>query len=102
MIGSTAFTVIHKLDHNNYRVQRVGSDDRPKIEHIDNLVAAPLLPDAVYLNLEGNTSVTATDTVRNPAALDDDLVTESTSKPDGKKYEVELIAAQDGDDFLVK
>ena len=96
------FTVIHKLDHNTYRVQRVGSDDRPKIEHIDNLVAAPLLPDAVYLDLEGGAADTAADTIGNPATLDDDLVTESTSKPDGKKYEVELIAAQDGDNFLVK
>jgi len=96
------FTVIHKLDHNTYRVQRVGSDDRPKIEHIDNLVAAPLLPDAVYLDLEGGAADTAADTIGDPVTLDDDLVTESTSKPDGKKYEVELIAAQDGDNFLVK
>ena len=41
--------------------QRVGSDDRPKIEHIDNLVAVPLLPDAMYLDLGGDAADTATD-----------------------------------------
>ena len=94
--------MIHKLDRNTYRVQRVGSDDRPQIEHIDNLVAAPLLPDAVYLDLDKGAACTAIDAVEETVAPDDDLVTESTSKPDGKKYEVELIAAQDGDNFLVK
>ena len=97
-----SLTVIHKLDHNTYRVQRIGSNDRPKIEHIDNLVAAPLLPGAVYLDLEGGAADAATDAVGGATALDDDLVTESTSKPDGKKYEVELIADRDGDNFLVK
>ena len=63
------FTVIHKLDHNTYRVQRVGSDDRPKIEHIDNLVAAPLLPDAVYLDLEEGAADTAADTITPSGTL---------------------------------
>ena len=95
-------TVVHKLDHSTYRVQRVGSDDRPQIEHFDNLVVAPLLPDAVYLDLDKGAAYTASDVVRDAAALDGNLVTESTSKPDGKKYEVELIAAQDADNLLVK
>ena len=54
---------VHKLDRNAYRLQRVGSDDRPKIEHIDNLVATPLLSDAVYLDLDKGAACTATDVV---------------------------------------
>jgi hypothetical protein len=41
------FVVTATEGYNRYLVQRIGSDDTPQSEHIDNLVNAPILPSAV-------------------------------------------------------
>ena len=68
----------------------MGSDDRPQREHVDNLVAAPILPEEVTVQATANTL---------PA---DKLVAEATSevisdshKAPLKKYEVEEIAGHE-------
>ena len=74
--------------------------DTPQIEHIDNLVAALLLPDAV--SLPASMALEATDEFGCRLEAGSTLVTETTTKSKGKKYEVEYIAAQDDDSFLIE
>jgi transposase InsO family protein len=63
-----------------YMVQRLGSDDAPQQEHVDNLIAAPVLPDSVPVKLN-----------------DTDLKTSTKTK-----FQVEKIVGQEADKFLIK
>jgi hypothetical protein len=95
------FVVVEKLGSNIYMVLRMGSDDKPQREHIDNLVAAPVLPEAITVHAAASTEAEAEPTGEPVAGATSGVITES-GKPSSKKFEVELIAGQEGGKYLVK
>ena len=108
------FVVVEKLGSNIYLVQRMGSDDRPQREHVDNLVAAPILPEAVTVQATANTlpadklvaeatSEVISDTHKAPLVAEaTSEVISDTHKAPLKKYEVEEIAGHEDGKYLVK
>ena len=71
------FVVLSDEGHHTYSVQRIGSDDRPQTEHIDNLVKAPVLPAAVQLL--GLEQVELLDATKNMVEVEDHSMTEDSS-----------------------
>ena len=106
------FVVTAIEGYNRYLVQRIGSDDTPQSEHIDNLVNAPILPSAV--DLKGLSLVTTETTtapaleseaVRHTPALETrtpSVLKLKPTKKTEKKYEVEYIAGKTDNRFLIK
>ena len=91
------FVVVEKLGSNIYLVQRMGSDDRPQREHVDNLVAAPILTEAVTVQTTTNTLPV----VKLVAEATSEVISDSHKAP-LKKYEVEEVAGHEDGKYLVK
>jgi len=90
------FVILAKQGLTKYMVQRIGSDEKQRWEHIDNLIAAPILPQSIALDEHTDPATTAKDT---PATDSDSAAKDVISK---KKYEVECIMGKLDDKFLVK
>ena len=102
------FVVTMVEEFNKYTVQRIGSDDPPQSEHIDNLVNAPILPAAVDLHglklapaLESNEVSNEEAAAITPPPLKAPALKALKPKKQ-KKYEVEYIAGKIDDKFLIK
>ena len=113
------FVVLSDEGHHTYSVQRIGSDDKPQSEHIDNLVEAPVLLAVVQLlgleqvglldtaknliGVEGHAMVIGPSTIQ---AAQPQKSLKATAHNDigatKKKYEVEYIAGCGNNKFLIK
>jgi hypothetical protein len=89
------FVVMEVVGETKYIVQRIGSDDKPQTEHIDNLVAAPILPQ--------HTSVFSNDSFTEEQLADvNPSVIHQAGRITRQKYEVESVAGKRGGKFLIK
>ena len=115
------FVVTIDEGNNVYSVQRIGSDDKPQKEHVDNLVEAPVLPAAVQLS--GLEQVGLLDAVKEISQVENQsslalgaqnaqlAIQPETTRTKAqtkettatrKKYEVKYIAGCEDDKFLIK
>lgn len=105
------FVVLASQGETKHMVQRIGSDDKAQWEHIDNLVSAPILPQAVEITEEGNVLHDGIDvpdgftpveaTTSEAAPQKEPRQTDTVSK---KKFVVERILGKDATQgkYLVK
>ena len=93
--------MVEKLGSNIYMVLRMGSDDKPQREHIDNLVAAPVLPEVVTVRATANSDPQAESTGDLAAGVTSGVITKG-NKHSSKKFEVELIAGYEDGTYLVE
>jgi transposase InsO family protein len=100
------FVILAKEGMTKYLVQRIGSDEKHKWEHVDNLIAAPILPQAVSFNEHTSREVAGHEPPA-PTVVPTMKKTHNTGKDisvSKKKFEVETIMGKDSieDKYLVK